>query len=64
MLRMRHILVADGDGFVLLPRNRELVSYYANSIEHLLGPFTAAVHARDALSAMAGAARFASESVI
>jgi hypothetical protein len=29
------------------------VSYYANSIGHLLGPFTAAVKARDALPAMA-----------
>jgi glycerol-3-phosphate O-acyltransferase len=55
MLDMRHILVAEGDGFVLLPRNRELVSYYANSIEHLLGPFAAAVHARDALPSALGA---------
>ena len=64
MLHMRHILVAEGDGFVLLPRNRELVSYYANSIEHLLGPFAAAVRARDALPAMLGASPFASGKVI
>jgi glycerol-3-phosphate O-acyltransferase len=60
MLRMRHILVAEGDGFVLLPRNRELVSYYANSVEHLLGPFAVAVHARDTLPAMSSVAPFAS----
>jgi hypothetical protein len=29
------------------------VSYYANSVAHLLGPFVAAVQARDALPAMA-----------
>ena len=49
MLRMRRILVETGDGYTLLPRNRELVRYYANSIAHLLGPFESAVRARDAL---------------
>jgi len=49
MLHMRRMLVADGDGYVLLPRSRELVSYYANSIAHLLGPFEQAVRRRDAL---------------
>ena len=49
MLRMRHVLVEDGSGYAVLPRNRELVSYYANSIAHLLGPFESAVRARDAL---------------
>src|SRR5262249_50380932 len=39
MLRMRRILVSTGDGFAVLPRNRALVGYYANSIAHLLGPF-------------------------
>lgn len=51
MLGMRRILVASGDGFAVLPRNRALVSYYANSIAHLLGPFADAVRARDALPA-------------
>jgi glycerol-3-phosphate O-acyltransferase len=51
MLQMRRVLVQDGDGFAVLPRNRELVSYYANSIAHLLGPFEQAVRARDALPA-------------
>ena len=49
MLNMRRILVAEGGGYVVLARNRELVSYYANSVEHLLGPFASAVRARDAL---------------
>lgn len=55
MLRMRRILVASGDGFAVLPSNWELVSYYANSIAHLLGPFEAAVRRRDALSALTAA---------
>ena len=37
----------------MLPRGRPLISYYANSVAHLLGPFVAAVQARDALPAMA-----------
>ena len=51
MLAMRKVLVASGDGYAVLPRQRELVSYYANSIAHLLGPFEAAVRTRDALPA-------------
>jgi glycerol-3-phosphate O-acyltransferase len=49
MLRMRRILSEHGDGFVVLPRNRQLVAYYANSIAHLLGPFESAVRRRDSL---------------
>jgi glycerol-3-phosphate O-acyltransferase len=49
MLRMRRILHEHGDGFAVSPRNRELVSYYANSIAHLLGPFRESVMARDSL---------------
>jgi len=52
MLAMRRILVSDGEGYAVLPRNRQLVSYYANSIAHLLGPFEAAVRARDSLPAL------------
>jgi hypothetical protein len=52
MLRMRRILVASGDGYAVLPRNRALVSYYANSIAHVLGPFESAVRSRDTLPAM------------
>jgi glycerol-3-phosphate O-acyltransferase len=51
MLKMRHVLVESGAGYALLPRQRELVSYYANSIAHLLGPFEASVRARDTLLA-------------
>jgi glycerol-3-phosphate O-acyltransferase len=49
MLRMRRILAQSGEGFAVLPRSRPLVSYYANSIMHLLGPFEAAVRRRDSL---------------
>jgi glycerol-3-phosphate O-acyltransferase len=51
MLRMRRIIAETGDGFLVLPHGRPLVSYYANSIAHLLGPFTAGVRERDALPA-------------
>jgi glycerol-3-phosphate O-acyltransferase len=53
MLRMRRVLAATADGYLVLPRGRPLVSYYANSVTHLLGPFVTAVQARDALPAMA-----------
>jgi len=49
MLRMRRILLETGNGYTLLPRNRELVRYYANSIAHLLGPFESALRRRDSL---------------
>jgi len=60
MLRMRRILARDGNGFAVLPRNRALVSYYANSIAHLLGPFESAIRERDNLPAVriSGALRF------
>lgn len=49
MLRLRKIVARAGDGYVVLPRGRPLVNYYANSIVHLLGPFADGVRARDAL---------------
>jgi glycerol-3-phosphate O-acyltransferase len=49
MLEMRHVVLVQGDSYLILPRGRELVSYYANSIAHLLGPYESAVRARDAL---------------
>ncbi len=49
MLRMRRIIVQSGDGFVVLPHGRPLISYYANSIVHLLGPFADGIRDRDAL---------------
>jgi glycerol-3-phosphate O-acyltransferase len=52
MLRMRRILVRDETGYAILPGNRQLVSYYANSIAHLLGPFAEGVRERDRLPAL------------
>lgn len=49
LLRLRRVIAATGGGYALLPRGRELISYYANSIAHLLGEFESAVRARDAL---------------
>ena len=49
LLRMRRVLSRAGDGYLILPRGRELVSYYANGIAHLCGEWEAAVRARDAL---------------
>ena len=36
MLRMRRLVVADGNSLVVLPRGRPLLEYYANSIAHLV----------------------------
>ncbi len=36
MLRMRRLVVADGDSLIVLPRGRALLEFYANSIAHLL----------------------------
>jgi hypothetical protein len=52
MLTMRRVLVREGNGYVVLAGGRPLVSYYANSIAHLLGAFEAGVRARDALPAL------------
>ena len=49
MLETRRVLRREGSGYVVLPRGRELISYYANSVAHLMGEFEAAVRARDAL---------------
>jgi glycerol-3-phosphate O-acyltransferase len=54
MLSMRKMLVDTGEGLAVLPRNRTLVSYYANSIAHLLGPFEEGVRKRDTLPALRG----------
>jgi glycerol-3-phosphate O-acyltransferase len=54
MLRMRKVIARTGSGYLVLPRGRPLVSYYANSVSHLLGPFADAVRARDALPSMIG----------
>lgn len=49
MLRMRRVLVQQGDTYVILPRGRELISYYANGIAHLCGAWETEVRRRDAL---------------
>jgi len=49
LLRLRRVVAREGTGYFVLPRGRELISYYANSISHLLGEFESAVRARDAL---------------
>lgn len=54
MLSMRKMLVDAGEGYAVMPRNRGLVSYYANSIVHLLGPFQEGVRLRDTLPALRG----------
>jgi len=48
MLRMVRV----GAGYAILPGNRELLSYYANSVSHLLGPFAEGVRQRDRLPAL------------
>jgi glycerol-3-phosphate O-acyltransferase len=53
LLRMRRVIARTGEGFLILPRGRELISYYANSVAHLLGEFESAVRARDALPVQA-----------
>jgi len=49
LLWIRRAVARGPDGIVILPKGRELVSYYANSVSHLLGEFESAVRARDAL---------------
>ena len=49
MLRMRRVVARAGSGYLILPAGRPLISYYANSIAHLLGPYAAGIRARDAL---------------
>ena len=54
LLQMRKMLIETNDGFAVSPRNRGLISYYANSIAHLLGPFEAGIRNRDTLPALKG----------
>ena len=35
-LRMRRLVMREGDAYVILPRQRPLLQYYANSVRHLL----------------------------
>lgn len=54
MLHMRRMLVETSGGYAVMPANRGLISYYANSISHLLGPFEEGVRKRDTLPLMSG----------
>jgi glycerol-3-phosphate O-acyltransferase len=49
MLSMRRVLHRAGDAYVILPRGRELISYYANGVAHLCGAYEQAVRSRNAL---------------
>ena len=49
MLEMRRVLHRSGDSYVILPRGREIISYYANGVAQLCGTYEAQVRARDAL---------------
>jgi glycerol-3-phosphate O-acyltransferase len=49
MLRMRRIIAHEGKGYLILPKGRELVRFYANSIRHLYGHYAAGVYEREAL---------------
>lgn len=52
MLRMRRVLSQAGEGYAVLPAGRPLISYYANSIAHLLGAFADGVRERDTLPSL------------
>jgi glycerol-3-phosphate O-acyltransferase len=49
LLWIRRAVVRDRGGVAVLPRGRELVAYYANSIAHLLGDLEPALRSRDIL---------------
>ncbi|MBI1809156.1 MAG: 1-acyl-sn-glycerol-3-phosphate acyltransferase [Gemmatimonadetes bacterium] len=49
LLHMRRVIAREGVSYAILPRGRELISYYANSVAHLLGEFEQAVRRRDVL---------------
>lgn len=49
MLRMRRVLHKEGDRYVILPRGRELISYYANGVAHLCGAYEQRVRGHNAL---------------
>lgn len=36
MLRMRHLVVREGDKYIVLPGQRRLLEFYANSVRHLV----------------------------
>ncbi|HEY7566120.1 MAG TPA: 1-acyl-sn-glycerol-3-phosphate acyltransferase [Gemmatimonadaceae bacterium] len=54
MLRMRRIVARQGTGYLVLPKGRALIHYYANSIRHLYEPYFAGVVERDEPAAYRG----------
>ena len=54
LLQMRHVIAEQGSGYVVLAGGRELLSYYANSIAHLLQSFTVSSSFATPLSAVSG----------
>ena len=49
MLRMRRIIARQQVGYLVLPKGRPLVEYYANSIRHLYHAYATGVQDREAL---------------
>jgi glycerol-3-phosphate O-acyltransferase len=49
LLRLRRVIARQADGYLILPRGRELISYYANGVAPVIGSYASAVRARDAL---------------
>lgn len=49
MLRMRRIIARQGTGYLVLPKGRPLIHYYANSVRHLFEDYVAGVRERQAL---------------
>jgi glycerol-3-phosphate O-acyltransferase len=49
MLKMRRVLLREGDAYVILPHGRELISYYANGVAHLCGAYAQRVRGHNAL---------------
>lgn len=47
MLRMRRIIARQGTGYLVLPKGRPLIHYYANSVRHLIEGYVGGLRARD-----------------
>jgi glycerol-3-phosphate O-acyltransferase len=48
MLRMRRIVAPHEAGYLVLPKGRPLIAYYANSIRHLVDAYVGGLRDRDA----------------
>jgi glycerol-3-phosphate O-acyltransferase len=54
MLRMRRVIAEQGTGYLVLPKGRALIHYYASSIRHLYEPYLAGIAERDQRPAYRG----------